>query len=196
MGDTVSSPLDQSGCILIFSLKPKVDERRGRGSHPYYNEEERPSRNRHERGAASSSRIASRVSHHSRSSSIGSGYFATPPPSATPHHAELEPTIVRGLCSPAYREQSSEDPWVPSLSYIVTPPSATIALPDLATAPIKSTLLPIRRLPSPKSSKLHLPSYPPSCANDNRTLHPSAISLATACNEISRLYYDPQITFC
>jgi hypothetical protein len=131
--------------ILIFSLKPEVDERRCQGLNMDHHEEERTSRDRQELEAAQ--RSAANVPHHTRNDSTGSTYFATPPPSAaTPLHAELEPTITRGLRSPTYRERSSEDPWVPSSSYIVTPPSATIALPDLATAPIKSTLLPIRQI--------------------------------------------------
>jgi hypothetical protein len=133
------------GVVLTFSLKPEVDERRGQGLDLNYNEDERPSKNRQEAGSATSSRIAFNESRHCRNDSRSSGYLVTPPPSTTPLHAGLDPTIVKVPTSPVYRERSSPEDWAAS-SYIVTPPSATIALPDPATGPIKSTLLPIRQI--------------------------------------------------
>jgi hypothetical protein len=133
------------GVVLTFSLKPEVDERRGQGLDLNYNEDERPSKNRQEAGSATSSRIAFNESRHCRNDSRSSGYLVTPPPSTTPLHAGLDPTIIKVPTSPVYRERSSPEDWAAS-SYIVTPPSATIALPDPATGPIKSTLLPIRQI--------------------------------------------------
>jgi hypothetical protein len=135
--------------ILISSLKPDVDERRGQGLNMDHHKEELPSRNRQRQGIEAARRSAANVPHHTRNDSTGSTYFATPSPTAAaPLHAELEPTIIRVLSSRAYRAQSSEEPWVPSSSYIVTPPSATISLPDhdLAAGPTKSTLGPIRQM--------------------------------------------------
>ena len=125
--------------MLINSLRSDLDAKAGSKLHLYENDT----------GVRTGKDPRIRTLDHSYAQDVA--YFATPPPSSTSLHAEVESAIIKAPTSPIYRERSSpeDDLWAPS-SYIVTPPSATISLPDpdLAAEPTKSTSGPIRQMES------------------------------------------------